>query len=701
MTKKNILFFIIICFLSLKANASFAEIYCESGTLIFKEDFGGNSPLDSDVRMYTNPQIKDYTFTTDPRGPEKYSIRKKTQTLASRWFEMDDHTHPEDQKKGYLMQVDASYGTRELYAFQLNNLCPETSIFFSVWAASVSVNNLPDKAKLRLLIQDLNNKTLHQYDTENLPDGQGIWMQYGTEFVIPEKNTSLIFRLLNLESGPVGNDFVIDDIEVRLCTPQANVAILPQSTICEGFAAKFISSYKNDSTMFPKPITYVWQKNTSQELHQWEWKNVAEGESFSIPSLSIQDEGYYRMIVANPERIESVNCRVMSDPVFLKVNPCNSSLKMSRLKVSKDTVICKGQTASLSASGALTYRWIPTEGLSNTFVEKPIAKPTKNTTYFVTGTFADGKTETKSVNINVCEPKSTIINKYICDGDHVKLRKKIYNKSGTYKDTLIAKNGCDSIITLNLTVGTPIKHTVEKFICRRNYFIFGKDTLKRSGTYTKEFKTKKGCDSIVTLNLTVESPIEVNSKVSICKGETYQFGDRTLSNSGIYFDTFNSISRCDSNVTLYLDIIQKSVFSQEKTIYDGRSFSINGKEYTKQGIYVDNLRSAAGCDSLVITNLKVLPSNNCPDVVIPDFFSPNDDGLNDLWEIQDIDCYLFHEVEIYNETGKLLLRWENDFKSWDGTYIGEPLPSGTYVYNVKLGHKRGDKKIGKIELMRD
>jgi hypothetical protein len=89
MPKKNILFFIIICFLSLKANASFAEIYCESGTLIFKEDFGGNSPLDSDVRMYTNPQIKDYTFSTDPRGPEKYSIRKKTQTLASRWFEME------------------------------------------------------------------------------------------------------------------------------------------------------------------------------------------------------------------------------------------------------------------------------------------------------------------------------------------------------------------------------------------------------------------------------------------------------------------------------------------------------------------------------------------------------------------------------------------------------------------------------------
>lgn len=89
-----------------------------------------------------------------------------------------------------------------------------------------------------------------------------------------------------------------------------------------------------------------------------------------------------------------------------------------------------------------------------------------------------------------------------------------YTQSGTYTQTFLAANGCDSIVTLNLTVGQPMTSTSSATAC--GSYVWNGQTYTQSGTYTQTFQTANGCDSVVTLNLTVnQSSLPVLSDVQV------------------------------------------------------------------------------------------------------------------------------------------------------------------------------------------
>jgi gliding motility-associated-like protein len=72
---------------------------------------------------------------------------------------------------------------------------------------------------------------------------------------------------------------------------------------------------------------------------------------------------------------------------------------------------------------------------------------------------------------------------------------------------------------------------------------------------------------------------------------------------------------------------------------------------------------------------------------IPNVFSPNGDGVHDLWIIDKIDQYPNCVVEVYNRYGTKLFERKgyNSSNAWDGTNKGAPLPVGPYYYIVRLG----------------
>lgn len=86
------------------------------------------------------------------------------------------------------------------------------------------------------------------------------------------------------------------------------------------------------------------------------------------------------------------------DSVLVIINPTPS------ITISKDTVICKGSSAQLFASGGTQYEWSPSIGLSDTMIANPIANPTITTTYFVKVTSAKGCTAMDSMTITVADP---------------------------------------------------------------------------------------------------------------------------------------------------------------------------------------------------------------------------------------------------------------------------------------------------------
>lgn len=69
------------------------------------------------------------------------------------------------------------------------------------------------------------------------------------------------------------------------------------------------------------------------------------------------------------------------------------------------------------------------------------------------------------------------------------------------------------------------------------------------------------------------------------------------------------------------------------------------------------------------------------DLIIPDVFTPNGDGINDEWEIRNIEFHPILKAEIYNRYGQIIYECKNEFVPWDGRVNGEII-QGTYLYQI-------------------
>jgi gliding motility-associated-like protein len=86
-------------------------------------------------------------------------------------------------------------------------------------------------------------------------------------------------------------------------------------------------------------------------------------------------------------------------------------------------------------------------------------------------------------------------------------------------------------------------------------------------------------------------------------------------------------------------------------------------------------------------------------IQVPNAFSPNGDGINDVWVITNLSIYPGATLDVYNRYGQLVFHTQNYNKPWDGTYNGKPLPVGTYYYIIDP--KNNEKKIaGYVDIFR-
>jgi gliding motility-associated-like protein len=100
---------------------------------------------------------------------------------------------------------------------------------------------------------------------------------------------------------------------------------------------------------------------------------------------------------------------------------------------------------------------------------------------------------------------------------------------------------------------------------------------------------------------------------------------------------------------------------------------------TQDQVYVLTATGAFGCkasDSMRVSVQGV--------VVIPNAFSPNGDGINDVWVLKNLDEYPAATLEVYDRYGKLVYRGGAGVRAWDGNVNGKPLPAGVYYYVIDL-----------------
>ena len=174
-----------------------------------------------------------------------------------------------------------------------------------------------------------------------------------------------------------------------------------------------------------------------------------------------------------------------------------------------------------------------------------------------------------------------------------------YDESGDYVQNIAASNGCDSIVTLHLTINYPLTELVEVTACES--YLWNGTTYTESGNYSRTFTAANGCDSVVTLQLTInESPRREFSAVSC---GSYVWNNQTYNESGNYVQTISSDSGCDSIVTLHLTINYPLTHQFNATACE--SYEWNGETYTASGNYQQTFTAATGCDSIVTLHLTI------------------------------------------------------------------------------------------------
>lgn len=110
--------------------------------------------------------------------------------------------------------------------------------------------------------------------------------------------------------------------------------------------------------------------------------------------------------------------------------------------------------------------------------------------------------------------------------------------------------------------------------------------------------------------------------------------------------------------------------------------------------YTLTVTTANGCSQSDQVLVKLLKAP-----VIPNVFSPNNDGINDRWEVKHLESYPDATVEIFNRYGQKVFESRGYTKPWDGTFKGSQLPAGTYYYiiNPKNGRQQ---MAGYVDIIR-
>ncbi len=246
------------------------------------------------------------------------------------------------------------------------------------------------------------------------------------------------------------------------------------------------------------------------------------------------------------------------------------------------TTICSGLSATLTAGGGNSYNWSNSLG-SNAVIT---VSPSSATTYTVTATGAGNCTATASQTISVqSTPTATISGPTsVCAGGNVSLTANggnTYNWSNglgtsstvsvspttatTYTVTASLGANCSASATYTVAVLQPSASALSQTICNGETFGFDGNNLSTSGTYTQTLVNSVGCDSVITLTLTVLNPIVTSLSETICAGSNYDFNGSLLTEAGTYYDTLASAQNCDSVVTLQLAVDAGTSISTEPT----------------------------------------------------------------------------------------------------------------------------------------
>ena len=251
----------------------------------------------------------------------------------------------------------------------------------------------------------------------------------------------------------------------------------------------------------------------------------------------------------------------------------------------------------------LSYTWSTGDTTTSITVT-----PDQTTTYTVTVSTPGGCADTVGHTITVLPVDSVTISVDTCDfywwGDEQ------LTESGTYTRTLTNAAGCDSMVTLELTLNQSVGNYEERIVCENELpYQWDGMTFDDAGEQSVSLQAENGCDSVVTRFLIVRySTHNVETETSC---GSYDWHGMTCDTSGTYTYSYTNGDGCPSVDTLHLTVNHGTHNVETETACE--NYTWNGVTYYESGSYTQTFTAANGCDSVVTLQLTLV---NPPEVTI-------------------------------------------------------------------------------------
>lgn len=328
--------------------------------------------------------------------------------------------------------------------------------------------------------------------------------------------------------------------------------------------------------------------------HSWSFQGGIPASSTSInPSVTWSTQGTYVVSLT----ITRADGSTSTDTQNITITT------MPTVNAGSDLTTCAGTTVTLNGSGTGTLHWNASPSISNPSNAVTSVNPSADEV-FILNAVLGSCSNSDTVHVSVSPVFLYATNATICSGTSYLFHGQNYSSTGFYPALYTSVNGCDSIYTLNLTVNPPLSSSITEVICDGESYTVGSSVFSATGNYTIPFQNQVGCDSVVTLNLTVIPPTS-SVDAEICSGDSYMVGNSTFSSSGTYTINLLNQNGCDSTVTLTLTVFSVDSSITNATICAGESYLFNGMNYSVAGIYSATVLSTNGCDSIAMLNLTV------------------------------------------------------------------------------------------------
>jgi gliding motility-associated-like protein len=325
------------------------------------------------------------------------------------------------------------------------------------------------------------------------------------------------------------------------------------------------------------------------------------------------------------------------------------------VEAGSDVSICQGQSTTLQASSsAAQFAWSPTTGLGSPASATTTATPSNTTMYHVVATQGPCTvTDSVLVTVKPAPIATTGVNQTICFG-----KSTVLNGSGGSACMWQPSTYLSNANTCSPTVVMPNGNT----------------------TYSLVVTDANSCRSLnnptVTINVLPPAQLFVGNDTSIAIGQPLPLTALDINQIGFVQYSWQPATGLNN------PLIKNPI-------------AILGSDIT----YRVKATTAEGCAGNDTINIKVFKK---AEIFIPNAFSPNGDGLNDLLKAIPVGVKTFHYLKVYDRYGQLVFYTTNPAQGWDGTMRGRPFNTGSFVWMTSGTDFEGNllQRKGSVTLIR-